>query len=235
MKTAIEQAKSMFDRLVNLKINKAPLPIGQERVFAVATLPNGMVAMSDGTQKMSFPQKKISDLQKTEYDQLINQDKIEEQQKNMTLGVALPESQLNQPGQPGVDLAGFLGKFLTPQLQSSPEAQITALMPTVANDQEFQRTSALSMLPEVTPERKALFNDGDFSKRFLQEGKNVQEELMKEFLSQINRGESAVESVSKFNMPIVSNYDNRYTLPNAGNPQAATIGTSVNQLTDYIK
>lgn len=236
MKTAIEQAKSTFDRLVNLKINKAPLPVGGNRIFAVATLPNGMVAMSDGSQQVSYPQKKREKLRGDAYEEMINQDKIIDQQRDMTLGVALPESQLGKPGEPGVDLIGFLSRFITPQLQSSPEARLTAMIPAVPTDEDFQRTSALSSLPGTTPERRALFQKGDFSKKFLQEGKNVQEELMREFLSQINRGESSsVPGLNRFSAPMIASYENRYALPAAGNPATAQIGTNANQLTNQIR
>jgi hypothetical protein len=194
-----------------------------------------MVAMSDGSQRMSFPQKKVNSLQGDVYDQMINKDKIIDQRRNMTLGVALPESQLGQPGQQGVDLVGFLNKFLTPQLQSAPEARLTIVPPTMPSDEEFQRTAALSMLPEVTPERKALFENTDFSKRFLQEGKNVQEELMREFLAQANRGESQRGyGPTGTVLPLTANYQSKFGLPTANNAAYSQAASTAGQLGKYI-
>lgn len=235
MKTAIEQAKQTFDRLVKMKINNPPLPINEKRNYSVATLPGGQVMMSDGSQQLSYPQKKINELGGDQYDQMVNQEKLDTLKNNMTLGVALPESQLGVPGQEGVDLIGFLGKFLKPQLTAAPEAGITTILPGAPTEEEFQRTSAFTNLPQLSPEVKSVFQESEFAKRFLQQGSNAQEALMKEFLAQANRGEVNTGQISRFNMPNIASYENRFGVVGGQAPSSAQIGTNVNQLTNQIK
>jgi len=233
--TAVQQAQRMFEKLVNAKINKAPLPTPQVRTFPVATIPGGMVVLSNGQTRQAFAQKRADQIARTNANQMKIPNDTTQDLNQINKEITTPKKDLDLGGQGGVDFfINLLSQYVKPKLEGSPEiGPLTALLPSLQDKLiPTAKTSAMANLPELPgPETKNLFSDNaGFYKRFLNNTGSIQQELAKDFLSQYTNREQPVVSQAMGRGPIslISDYKSRFGIPSARNAGYAQVANDVN-------
>jgi len=227
--TAIEQAREMFNRLVNLKINRSPLPKNQMLNYAVASLPGGQMLMSGGKTKMSTPAKKINKAMNTDQESLAPfgaDAKTPSTISNLLLQIAMPAGQVGAGGNKALALANYLNQILRPKLPTAPGLGAPALLPDSKDVGKFYSPSSIANLPPLVKGVESSFEQ-PLSKygNFLENTDKIQKQMAQKFLSQFSRGErpaaySAMGGTGK--IPIISGYTEKYSLPA---PRSATTST----------
>ena len=239
--SAIQQAQKMFQKLVDVRLNSAPTPRPQLRTFPVSTLPNGQVLLSNGQTRVSFPQQRAEQIQKTNFNQMIPAQQTQQQLLNINNEITTPARDLAMGGVNGQNyFVNMLAQALKPRMQGSPEiGQLATLVPSLQDKlSPVEQTSALANLPSLAPDAKNIFNDqAGFYNKFLGNSGSIQDALAKEFASQYtNAGESPVGNFGRIqnNIPLVSNYQNRFGIPSAQTARYAQISSNASQFNKRI-
>lgn len=233
--SAIEQAKKMFNRIVDLKINRAPLPINKQRIYPVATLGDGIILLSDGTTKIAPVYKEKEKLVQKDENIIGQTNSVGELVENAPLRMAIPVEQLGKGEDRMFAFVNYLGKLLQPQMAQSPEMGLPAMLPAIETDQKFQVPFALANLPSLTPAPQEVVESKDFFQRFIRNAQNVQDELRKDFLVQQGEKEAYATSVDAIRrLPLIRGYTETYRLPTTQNAGYAQIGTGVNAFNQRI-
>lgn len=239
--SAIQQAQKMFQKLVDTRLSAAPMPQPQVRTFPVSTLPNGQVLLSNGQTRVSFPQQRAEQIQKTNFNQMIPAQQTQQQLLGINNEITTPARDLALGGINGQNyFVNMLAQALKPAMQSSPEiGKLATLIPTLQDKlSPVEQTSALANLPTLAPDVKNIFNDqAGFYSKFMGNSGSIQDALAKDFASQYtNAGESPVGNFGRIqnNVPLISGYQNRFGLPSANNAQYAQISSNTSQFNKRI-
>lgn len=239
--SAVQQAQKMFQKLVQARINSALKPRPQVRTFPVSTLPNGQVLLSDGTTRVSFPQQRAEEIQKTNFNQMVPPQKTQQQVGNINKEILTPAKDLALGGINGQNyFVNLLAQALKSQMKSSPDiGALTAILPSLQDKAApVEQTSALSNLPNLAPEAKNIFNDqAGFYNKFLNNSGSLQDALAKDFATQYTQnGESPVGNFGRLQsaLPLVRNYQNRFGIPSSQTARYAQISSNANQFNKRI-
>ncbi len=229
-KTALDQARAMFDKLVNMKINRAPMPKNQMLNYAISTLPGGQMLMSSGQTKMSTPAKKMNKAR------IIDQQSLAPMRTGVktpaTLGdlllqIAIPAKQIGTGTDKAFTFANYLNQILRPKLPTAPGLGAPALLPDSQDVGKFYTPSAIANLPPLVKRVEDSFQS-PLAKygTFLENTDKIQKDLAQRFLAQFSRGERGAAYASMGGMgntPIISGYDRKYVLPAPRSTTSASI------------
>jgi hypothetical protein len=226
VKTAVEQAVEMFNKLLSLKINKVPLPASKMLNYAVAALPGGQMLMGNGQTKISTPAKKINKAKNIDQESLAPMgtgQKTPATISDLLLQIAVPAKQIGAGADKTFTFVNYLNQILRPQMPTAPGLGAPALLPDSQAVGKFYTPSAISNLPPLVKRVEDSF-ESPLAKygTFLENTDKIQKDLAQRFLSQFSRGERpAVYGVlgGTGRAPVISNYENRFSLPA---PKSAT-------------
>jgi len=227
--SAIQQAKDMFDKLVNLKINQAPMPKSIVKNYAVAALPGGRMLMGTGKTKMSSSANKRNVAMTKDRESLApmgQQQKSRSTIGDLLLQIAVPPGQVGVGEDKAFTFANYLNGLLRPQMPTAPGVGAPALLPDPRTIQKFNVPSAIANLPPILKRPEESF-ESPLAKygTFMENTARIQKELAKRFLAQFNRGErgaaySALGARGK--APLVSKYDENTSSYRLPAPKSAT-------------
>jgi len=224
--TAVRQAKGMFDKLVNMQINRPPLPPSSVSNFAVAALPMGKVLMADGKTKLSSSGKKMDKARKIDRESLApigGKNRAAATIGDLLLQISLPPGQITPGGNKAFALANYLSGILRPKLPTTPGIGAPALLPDHKNVSRFYKPSAIANLPSITKSVESTFESPlSKSRTFLENTAKIQKDLAERFLSQFNRGERGAYAAigGRGGSPLTAGYKtSEYILPT---PDSAT-------------
>lgn len=225
----------MFNRIVDLKINQAPLPINKQRIYPVATLGDGIILLSDGTTKIAPIYKEKEKLVQQQENVAGQPNQVQQLVQDASLRMAIPVEQLGKGEDKTFSFVSYLAKLLQPQMAQSPEMGLPAMLPALEAEQKFQVPFALANLPSLTPAPQNVVEGKDFFQRFINNAQNVQDELRKDFLAQQGEKEAYATSVDAIRrLPLIRGYTEAYRLPTTQNAGYAQIGTGVNAFNQRI-
>jgi len=180
IKSAIEQARETFNKLINLKISRAPVPQSQIRDYSVATLPGGLMLRTTGQEKISTPSKKIQAAQRKEASAGVVNGGTLNTLRDLLLHMAIPANQMGTAANRAFALANYVNKILAPRMPTTPGIGAPALLP--PSSTKFFGPSPVGELGR-TPAGPAGY------RTFLENTEKLQKEMAQRFLSQLLRGE----------------------------------------------
>lgn len=234
--SAIQQARNTFNSMVNMKINRAPLPLSSKRIFPVATLPSGQMLLSDGQTKAPAHMGRIEEMKNQVVNQSLDPEKLKQFVQGLPLRIALPTQQLGEGADKIFAFANYLSQILRPS--SPPPAQLASqtFLPEMTADLQGATPSAIANLPPLAPDAKSAFEEAtDFYSKFFKNEAGIQGALAKDFLAQYARKEEdRGPGLRGFSLPLVSKYVDAYQLPTAQNADYAQVGNNVFNLTGRI-
>ena len=231
--TAIEQAKKMFDKLVNLKINNPQVVTKTNQ--KVGVLPNGQILMSNGQSQVAPIQKKFSRLQGDILERTENPRKVQDFAKDMSLRIAIPGEQLGTGEDTAFAFVDYLNRLLQPRPNTSPDLGLPSLLPGPSQVLSKEPPSAIANLPAPVPQSQTILEENEsFNKKFMVNTAGLRKRLAEEFLAQYNRGEQSVQDKQGRlggNTPLVARYNaSQFRLPTEQNAAFARIAS---QLANY--
>jgi len=230
VRTAVEQAREMFNRLINLRMNRTPLPSSQMPNYAISTLPGGQMLMSSGKTKVSTPTKRINKARGIDQESLAPigmGGKVPATIADLLLQIAIPARQIGTGTGRAFTFANYLNQLLRPQMPTAPGLGAPALLPESKDVGKFYTPSAIANLPPLVKRVEDSFAS-PLAKygTFLENTDKIQKELAQRFLAQFSRGERpAAYGVlgGTGRTPIISGYENKYSLPAPRSATSATV------------
>jgi hypothetical protein len=229
-KSAIQQAVEMLDRIINLKINKPPLPKSQVKQYSVATLPGGLLLRSMGMTKMSPATKKVKQAKEAAKESTApigEKGNVGQTIADLLLQIAVPSNQMGTAQNRAFALANYVNNILRPRMASAPGISAPALLPDAAATQKLYQPSAITNLPPLVQRMDATFvSPLSKYKTFMENTEKVQKEMAAKILAQLTRGErpaayGALGGLGR--APLTSGYEaDSYRLPA---PKTATTST----------
>jgi hypothetical protein len=229
VRTALEQAKEMFSRLVNMKINRAVLPQSKMLNYAVASLPGGQMLMGNGQTKTSTPAKKIDKAVQTDQESLApigTNGKTSATIGDLLLQMIIPAAQMGTATDKTFAFTNYLNQILRPSMPTTPGLGAPALLPEPDAVGKFYTPSAIANLPPLVNNIESSFQS-PLAKygTFLENTDKIQKQLAQQFLQQFSHGERPAAYASMGgtgDTPIVSNYQNKFAI---AAPRSATTAT----------
>ncbi len=237
----LQRAKDLMERLVNLRINRSPLPLNQQRIYPVAALANGRLLLSNGEIRQTPVMNNIKKMQEEKAFEETPQASAAPQGylSTLALNIAVPAKQT------GKELAGqalaftnYLNSVLQPKLEGAPEAGLPAIVPALGEGQaSFKVPFEFANLPQLAPKvETAIGQDQSLFANLSQTADKLKEALKGDFLKQIGRGETEAGNMQRFaNLPLVQGYGTSYRLPQQETAGYARISANPFILTGMIR
>lgn len=232
----IQSAIKLFEKLVQTKLENAPMPKNENRVFPVAALPNGRLLLSTGEIRQTPIMNKIAEMNEKKAFEGKGQNPSE-YVSNLSLNIAVPANKTGtELGSRATAFVNYVNSVLNPKLSAPAETGLPALVPELAKESQvaFAAPSALANLPDLAPAPEKVQTE-NFFQNFNKESGNFIEALKKDF-AKITGGEQEAGSIRRFaNLPLVQGYGTAYRLPSQANAQYAQISGNPFALTDRIR
>ena len=239
--SAIKQAQRMFEKLVNAKISRPPMPRAQIRPFQVATLANGWVLLSNGQTRQSFPAQRAEQIQQTGFNTMQRPQDIKQNVDQINMEINTPAKELAMGGVGGNNyFVNLLATIMQQKLKGSPELMPVQGLPDKADTklQDIAATSAFANLPKLGEQTKSLFEDNaGFYSKFMSNTGTMYDAIAKDFLDKYNNRQEqpvGMQPQGGRQIPLTADYKSRFGLPAGQNARYAQITNNVNALNKRI-
>jgi len=233
--TTLEAAKNLLQKLVDARINRAPLPDVGGRVYPIAALPNGKLLLSDGNQRVKPIMDKLRDLKE--------QQAFGDSQKSpsryltgLTFNIAVPARQAGEGAVQRAEVfSRYLNSVLQPDLAAPAETGLPALIPEIEQQAQGFTQPVQQKLPKLAPRVESTINEGKLFNDITKGLDAFKKALKEDFERQFSVSEREVNPSVQGNIPLVRNYGQTYALPKAETAQYAQISGNPFALTNRIR